>query len=335
MPMPTPPSSPMTRLRVIAISLAAGFLILGLKVLAWLLSGSAALQSDAIESVVNVVAATFALKAIIFAGRPADREHPYGHGKMEYVSAAFEGGLIALAAVFIAWEACVTLHEQWHGIHRLKELGTGLAINLAAGFLNGLLGLFLVRSGRRLQSKALEADGHHVLSDFWTSLGLAAGLVLVLLTGLRWIDPILALGVAALLARTGLRLVREAGEALLDTEDPGLLAHLLEALNRLRPPAVITVHEMRTLRSGRYTHVDIHMVLPAFYPLSQAHDLAEGLGQEVIREAGIEGELHTHIDPCQQAWCRICAVDPCPIRAEPRAETPAITPDQATGAGPI
>lgn len=319
------------RLRVAIISIVMGILILGIKYYAYLVSGSTALKSDAIESVVNVIAAFFALGAVIFADKPADKDHPYGHGKIEHFSAAFEGGLITLAAVLIAWEA---IHAMWHGAE-LKDIGLGLVINLIAGCLNGLLGLFLIRMGRRQNSHAIQADGHHVLSDFWTTLGIALGLLLVKFTGVRWLDPVMALGVALLLARTGFKLVRSSGQALLDMEDPELLEKLLTVINRTRPSDIITIHELRTLRSGRYTHVDIHMVIPEFYEIGHGHDLAEGFGKQVIAELGLEGELHTHIDPCQRAWCSQCAVADCGIRKEPQTKPSLITLEAATEAGEI
>ena len=320
-----------TRLRVAIISIVMGVLILGLKYYAYLVSGSTALKSDAIESVVNIVAAFFALGAVIFSDKPADKDHPYGHGKIEHFSAAFEGGLISLAAVLIAWAA---IDAMWHGVE-LKNLGRGLVINFIAGLLNGLLGLFLVMMGRRQRSRAIEADGHHVLSDFYTTLGIAAGLLLMTFTGIRWLDPVMAMGVAVLLAITGFKLVRSSGQALLDMEDPDVLKQLIEVINHTRPVGIITIHELRSLRSGRYTHVDIHMVVPEFYPLSHAHDLAEGFGKQIIVEAGLEGEMHTHIDPCQQAWCSQCGVIECPIRKEPQTGPPLITLETATDVGSI
>jgi len=324
-----------TRLRVVSLSIGAGILILGLKYLAYLISGSTALLSDAIESVVNVVAAVFALGAVIFAEKPADREHPYGHGKIEHFSAAFEGGLIALAAVMIWWEAISALHAQLSGTFHMKELGKGLIVNVIAGSMNGLLGLFLIHMGKKHRSRAIEADGHHVLSDFWTTLGIGAALLLVKFTGILWLDPIMAMVVGTLLAVTGFKLVRSSSQALLDMEDPVLLTRLIEIINRVRPADVIAIHELRTLRAGRYTHVDIHMVIPEFYTINRGHDLADEFGKRVIAEATLEGELHTHVDPCQRAWCRQCGVEPCPVRLEAHTEGGPITVESATGAGAI
>jgi divalent metal cation (Fe/Co/Zn/Cd) transporter len=145
----------------------------------------------------------------------------------------------------------------------------------------------------------------------------------------------MALLVAILLCFTGFKLVRRSSQALLDVEDPALLEQLIEIINGSRPVDIITIHEMRTLRSGRYTHVDIHMVIPEFYEIGRAHDLAEGFGKQVIDMAGLEGELHTHIDPCQRSWCSRCGVTDCPIRQEPHSTPFPLTLEAATGVGPI
>ncbi len=319
-----------SRVRIALLSIGAGALILGLKYLSFLISGSVALKSDAIESIVNVVAAIFALGAIIFAGKPADKDHPYGHGKIEHFSAAFEGGLITLAAVVILVEAV-------HGFiigPQLKNLGRGLAVNLLAGLLNGMLGWFLLHHGRKTRSRALEADGHHILSDFWTTVGIATGLMLVKVTGLTWMDPLMAVVVGLLLARTGFKLVRESSSALLDSEDPEVLGRVLVAMNGVRPWDVIAVHELRTFRSGRYTHVDAHLVVPEFYPIRQAHDLCEVFGVKALQQAGIEGEVHTHVDPCGRLYCDRCPAPDCPIRRAPGSASVPFSLEESTAAGP-
>jgi cation diffusion facilitator family transporter len=323
--------SQQTRIRIALVSIVVGASVFLLKVLAVYVSNSAALKSDAIESVVNVVAAVFALGAVFFADKPADREHPYGHGKIEHFSAAFEGGMISLAAALIGYEA---IHSILTGAH-LENLTLGLSINLGAGLVNGLLGLYLVRQGRKHRSRALEADGHHVLSDFWTTLGLAAGLLLVRFTGLTWLDPVMALAVCVLLAYTGFKLVRSSSAALLDAEDPELVRHLVDVMDKVRPKDIVAIHELRTLRSGRYAHVDIHMVIPEFYGIGQGHELADQFGKAVLKEAELEGEMHTHFDPCLKAFCAHCDLEPCPVRQKPQEGPCRITLEAAVAAGPI
>lgn len=318
------------RIRLALLSIVAGAGLLGLKFLAYTLSGSVALKSDAIESIVNVVAAVFALGAVVFAGQPADREHPYGHGKIEHFSAAFEGGLISLAAVFILYEAAKGFI---YGVE-FKDLGLGLAVNVFAGALNGLLGWFMLQQGRKTRSRALEADGHHILSDFWTSVGIAAGLLAVKLTGFKWFDPCMALIVGLLLARTGFRLVKESSQALLDMEDPEMLARVLKAMNQVRTLDIIAVHELRTFRSGRFTHVDIHIVVPEYYPVRQAHDLCEAFGKRALEDGRIQGEVHTHVDPCGRLYCDRCPVEDCTIRQAPKTGATTFILEEATAEGP-
>lgn len=323
-------------MRAILVSLLAGAVILALKAAAYFMTGSMALQSDAMESIVNVVAAGFGLGAVLFAGQPADRNHPYGHGKMEFFAAAFEGGLISLAAVIIIYESVTALFS---GLE-LKRLGLGLALNVAAGALNGLLGWWLVRAGRRLSSRTLEADGRHVLSDFYSTAGVLVGLVLVMATGFWWLDPLAAILVGLMLARSGLGLVRESAAALLDEEDSAMIEKIVAALDGLLrrgvgETGVITVHGLRAIRSGRYTHVDIHLVVPEYEQVAKGHDAAERFERLLIEAAGMEGEVHTHIDPCRRKYCAQCTDESCPIRASAHVEHHPITKEEATLAEPI
>src|SRR5262245_33582642 len=261
------------RLRAGLISLTVGIALLGVKFLAYHLTGSTAVLSDALESIVNVVAALFALASLLFAGRPADRNHPYGHGKIEYFAAAFEGGLIAFAAIMIIYEVAQAFIEP----SDLRQLDLGLVITLGAGIANAALGWFLVRTGKATESLTLIADGKHVLSDFWTSVGVVVGLLLVRLTGISWFDPLVAVLVGVNLGWTGVKLVRHAAGGLLDEEDTALIGKLVKAFDDFSLPGIIRIHHLRAIRSGRFTHVDAHLVVPEYWPVDRAHVLAEGL----------------------------------------------------------
>jgi len=313
------------RLRAGLISLAVSLVLLAAKYWAYRLTGSTAILSDALESIVNVLAALFALGGLVFAGRPADRNHPYGHGKIEFFSAAFEGGLIAFAALVILYEVAQTFLRGAD----LREIDTGIAIVLAAGLVNLALGVFLLRTGRRHGSLTLVADGLHVLSDFWTSAGIVVGLLLVRFTGLPWLDPLAAGLVALNLLWTGFRLVRHAAGGLLDEEDTALLNRLLEVLRGHVGQGVIRVHHLRAIRAGRFNHVDAHLVVPEFWTVDQAHELAEDLSRQVIREVGVEGELVFHTDPCHRVYCAMCDLDGCPVRREPFRGRPLLTLEEA------
>lgn len=309
------------RLRAGLVSLVAGSLIFAAKWAAWQLTGSTAVLSDALESIVNVVAASFAVGSVAFAARPADRNHPYGHGKIEFVAAAFEGGLITFAALLIAFEGARDLL----GTPEVAQLDLGLAITAGAGVANLILGAFLVRTGRRHASLTLVADGKHVLSDFWTTVGVVVGLLLVRLTGLAWFDPAVAILVAVNLAWTGIRLVREAAGGLLDEEDRELLGRLLGAVNASLDSDVIAVHNLRAIRSGRYVHVDAHLVVPEYWTVEQAHEAANDFERRVVAAGEIEGQIMFHSDPCRRAYCARCAVPDCPIRREPLRARPPLT----------
>ena len=271
----------------------------------------AALKSDALESVVNVVAATFALGRFFMPNNRPTRSTPTA-AENEFFSAAFEGGLIALASVLIIYEAILSLIVR----PVLHNMDIGLAINFGAGALNGLLGMFLIRQGRRLRSEAIEADGHHVVTDFITTLGIAGGLLLVRFTGWAWLDPVLALVVGISLAKTGLTLVQKSSNALIDTQDRGQLDLIIKAINVCRTPNIIAIHELKTMRSGRHIHVDMHIMVPEFHDIRYAHDHVEEFGRQILKEAGIEGEVHSHIDPCYRKVCRNCKANPCPIRQQ-------------------
>ena len=314
-----------TRLKAGIISLVVSLALLWAKFLAYQLTGSTAVLSDALESIVNVIAASFAIASLVFAGRPADRNHPYGHGKIEYFAAAFEGGLITFAAILILYTAGKGFLET----PELKQLDIGLAITFGAGIVNAVLGWFLIRVGRRTSSLTLVADGQHVLSDFWTSLGVIVGLLLVKLTGLLWFDPAVAAIVGLNLGWTGLRLVRHAAGGLLDEEDTQLLGKLIKALDAYRMPGIIRIHHLRAIRSGRFTHVDAHLVVPEFWSVERAHTLMETFEERVMSACGVEGEIAFHIDPCHRAYCALCDVMDCPVRVAPFVARPPHTLDEA------
>jgi cation diffusion facilitator family transporter len=324
-PMSSGPGDDRVRRWAIALSLLISLALLAVKFQAYRLTGSTAILSDALESIVNVVAAIFALGALVFAGRPADRNHPYGHGKMEFLSAAFEGGLIAFAAVLIVYEVVQAL---LYGVS-LRALDTGVAVVLGAGLVNLALGVYLVRTGRRYDSITLVADGRHVMADFYTSAGIVVGLLLVRVTGFGWLDPLVAAVVALNLLWTGLRLVRQAAAGLLDEEDPALLGRLVDALQPHLGEGVIRVHHLRAIRAGRVHHVDAHLVVPEFWSVERSHELAEQLGERVMKDLGVEGEMTLHTDPCHRIYCRMCDLEDCPIRRDLFLGRPPLTLDEA------
>ena len=304
------------RLRAGRLALAVGVVVFAAKVAAWIVTGSVAVFSDAMESIVNVVAALLLVWSLRMAAQPADRDHPYGHGKAEFLSAAVEGALIIVAALLIGVQA---LRDLVVGA-KPDRLDTGLALVAGASLLNGLLGLYLVRIGKRTHSLALVADGRHILTDVWTSGGVLVGLLAVMLTGRLWLDPLVALLVAANIVREGWRLVSHAVGGLLDEADLALLAQLAAALDESRPPEWIDVHGLRAWRSGAEAHVDLHLVVPRYFDAERLHRVQDAVESRLRAAAGMPAETVVHFDPCRPRECPRCELPACPVRSAPLAE---------------
>lgn len=294
-------------------ALLASCLISGVKLWGWQITNSQAVYSDFLESIVNIVAGVLAILVIRYSSKPADRGHPYGHGKIEYFSAAFEGGLIAFAAVMIFFEAIPALLAD----RPLNSLGLGAAIVVVCGLGNMILGKILQTVGRRVGSPALIANGQHIFSDFVTSAGVAIGLVLAYLTGLNWLDPLVAMVVGIHLGWTGLKVVRRSVAGLLDEEDKEIIEAFANHLKTVDFGGVIQIHHTRIVRAGRFHHIDAHAVVPEFWDIAIAHDRTEAFEARLMDKYPQPGELHLHVDPCRRVYCRECDAADCPIRARP------------------
>lgn len=255
--------APETLLRV---SVGAALVTIALKGLAWWLTGSVGLLSDAMESLVNLAGALFALLMVRIARRPADAEHPYGHHKAEYFSAGFEGLLIMVAALAIVWAAVRRLLEP----QPLEQLGLGVGLSVLSAVLNAALAWAMLQSARVHRSAALEGDARHLLTDVWTSAGVVAGLALVAASGWGWLDPVIAIGVALNILREGGRLVWHASQGLMDKRvDRPTLARIEHTLEGLRQPGIRFDH-VTTRRSGRRRFLDMHMHVPGSWTLQRA-----------------------------------------------------------------
>jgi cation diffusion facilitator family transporter len=297
----------------IGCSLGVAVLLMGAKFYAYRLTHSSAILSDALESIINVVAAAFALVSIYLASQPPDSGHPYGHGKIEYFSAGFEGALIIFAAIGIF----KTGVDHLLTAHPIANLQSGLAILTAASGVNLMLGLGLVRAGRRLQSLTLVADGKHVLTDVYTSVGVIAGLFLVKWTGWLWMDGAIACLVGINILVTGTKLVGQSFSALMDASDPDLLDMISEVVENHRKPFWIDIHQLRAWRSGNFVHIDLHLVLPREFSLDEAHAEAKALEQLLIHFFEGNAGVLVHMDPCQAVDCPVCRQYRCKLRSQP------------------
>jgi cation diffusion facilitator family transporter len=302
------------KLRVITISSSflVGVLLMGIKFYAYRLTHSSAILSDALESIINVVASAFALASVLIAAMPADESHPYGHGKIEYFSAGFEGALIVLAAAGIFKTGVSHIFQP----PELPQLELGLVLILGAGLVNFVLGIGLLRVGKRTSSLTLIADGKHVLTDVYTSAMVLLGLFLVQYTQWYWLDGTVACLVGLHILISGSKLVRQSFAGLMDATDEDLLTEISEILNAHRKDIWIDIHQLRAWRSGNVIHTDFHLILPRDFSLEQAH--AEGKELEKILQMhfGESSSVLIHLDPCIDPDCPICSRRMCTLRGK-------------------
>ena len=275
------------------LSIAAALATIALKALAWWLTGSVGLLSDALESLVNLAAALLALTMLRVAASPPDEDHPYGFSKAEYFSAGIEGALIVLAAAGI----CLTAIPRLFDPQPLEAPILGLALSAAASGINLAVGLLLIRVGRREHSITLEADGHHLMTDVWTSAGVIAGVALVFATGWLLLDPLVALAVAVHIIWTGLRLMRRSWKGLLDaaisSEDSGEVTKLFSEYSKRYG---VTFHALRTRQAGARRFISFHFLVPDAWTVARAHQLSEEI-ESRIRSLVPNAAVFTHIEP--------------------------------------
>jgi len=294
------------------LSLIIGFLMFIFKTLAYLITDSTAIFSDAAESVVHVAATGMALYSIYLSAKPADEDHLYGHGNVEYFSAGVEGFLIILAAVTIIYSS---IKDLIFGVET-SSLDVGTIIIAIASVVNLLLGLFLVRKGKKTNSLILVADGKHVLTDSFTSFGVVFGLILVLITGIKVIDPIIAIFVAANILFTGYKLVRESIGGLMHETDKEMLRMIVEKLKSIRKDYWIDIHHLRFWKSGERVFIDFHLILPYYLSVKESH-LEEEFIEKNLLEIIPNSGVRIHMDYCKPEVCKYCGYE-CDKRSEDR-----------------
>jgi cation diffusion facilitator family transporter len=287
------PSAPSARAYAL-LSVGAALLTIALKAGAYAVTGSVGLLSDAIESLVNLAAALIALWALTLASRPPDAEHAYGHAKAEYLASALEGLLILVAAAGIG----LTAWERLLRPQPLVDVWLGLAISLAAAAVNGAVAAIELRAGRRLRSITLVADGHHLLTDVWTSAGVVVGVALAQLTGWPILDPLIALLVAANIVWTGVRLLRDTASGVLDTALPPADQARIAAILAPYQDAGIAFHALRTRMAGQRQFVSLHILVPGAWTIQRGHTLAEQVERSIIA-ALPKTTVFTHLEPLE------------------------------------
>ncbi|SEL04125.1 cation diffusion facilitator family transporter [Parapedobacter koreensis] len=300
---------------IILFALAAGVVLMLVKFAAYLLTNSNAILTDAMESIVNVVASGFAFYSIHLSARPKDQNHPYGHGKVEFFSVFLEGGLIFIAGVLILGKAIYNIFLP----EPLGNLLGGIGLIALTGIVNFVLGTYMVNQSKRLNSLTLQADGKHLQTDAYSTAGLLVGLSLLYFTGLAWIDVVLSIGLGLYILFSGYKLLRKSIAGLMDESDMQLVGEVAAILQQYRKDDWIDVHNLRVQRYGHELHIDGHVTLPYYYDLNKVHDEVSAIDALINSRLHANTELFIHADPCMPACCHYCRIKDCPVRNESRS----------------
>ncbi len=284
--------------------------LLAIKFIAYYSTHSVAILTDALESIVNVAAGFIGLYSLYIAAKPRDMDHPYGHGKAEFLSAAVEGTLIGAAGAIIIYKAVRNLINPV----ALQQVDYGIWLVAATAIANFILGYYCLRTGKRNNSLALVASGKHLQSDTWSTVGIIAGLVLLYFTGYAWIDSVVAILFAIFIMYTGYRILRGSIAGIMDEADMKLLTRMVAVLNANRRENWIDLHNLRVIKYGTVLHVDCHLTVPWYLNVNEAHVEIDALASLIRQEFGESMELFVHSDGCLPFQCKICNKTVCNVR---------------------
>lgn len=292
---------------------ALSVFLLAIKLFAWYETRSVAILGDALETIVNVVAGLFGLYSLVLSAKPRDEDHPYGHGKIEYISASVEGSMIFISGVVIIVESV----QSFLSHHAVRDLGVGLVLISASAVLNFIAGTVSVRYGKKNNSLALVASGKHLQSDTLTTVGILIGLGIIYVTGIMWIDSAIAILFSLWLLYTGVVIIRSSVAGIMDERDLSLIEGVVETANKNRRDAWIDLHNVRFIKYGRVLHVDGHLTVPWYFNVREAHAEVETLHKLIRDKFDVPLELFIHVDDCMEFSCPICAKQDCMVRMHP------------------
>lgn len=301
------------QMRLVLLSLVTGIVLMLIKFVAYFITESNAIFSDAAESIVNIVASGFAYYSIYLAAQPKDENHPYGHGKVEFFSVFVEGGMIFIAGSIILIKSIYAVFSP----QPVSNVEEGMYLILATSLINFGVGFYLMKRGKALRSLTIEADGKHLQVDAYSSIGLIVGLLLMKLTGLAWIDLALSFVLGTFILYNGYKLLRKSISGLMDESDAEVVEEVVVILNQKRKSEWIDVHNLRIQRYGQELHIDCHLTLPNYYDLNQVHDSISDFDSLLNDNLASKTEFFIHADPCMPECCHYCTVENCPIRSEP------------------
>ena len=281
---------------------AVSVILLSVKFIAYYSTHSVSILTDALESIVNVAAGLIGLYSLYIAAKPRDMDHPYGHGKAEFISAAIEGTMIGSAGTIILYKAVQHLISPVE----LQKIDFGMLLVSITAAINFIVGFFCLRTGKKNNSAALVASGKHLQTDTWSTVGIIAGLVLLYFTGYNWIDSAVACLFGVLIIFTGYRIIRSSVAGIMDEADVKLLGRMVEILNANRRENWVDLHNLRVIKYGSVLHVDCHLTVPWYLNVHEAHGEIDALAELIRREFGESLELFVHSDGCLPFSCRIC-----------------------------
>lgn len=314
--------------RVQTLVVICGIILMAGKFSAYYLTNSVGILTDAMESIVNVIAGFISLYAIHKASKPKDEDHPFGHGKIELISASIEGILIFLAGGIIIYEAIQRLFSP----SVIEQLDIGIIVITVAGVINYILGWYSIQQGKKYDSIALIAGGKHLQSDTYSTIGLVAGLLILYFTGLAWIDSALAIIFGCIIAFTGINILRKTINNLIDTADIEALEKITESVNKNRKDDWIDIHNLKVLKYGSDHFVDCDLILPWYYNITEGHQSCEELRICLVELFPQDTLVSIHSDSCLEKYCSVCQVKECKYRKEPFTKTERFTVDKLTRA---
>ncbi|MDI1233069.1 MAG: cation diffusion facilitator family transporter [bacterium] len=297
-------------IRMQKLLVGVSVLLFIIKVVAWILTSSVAILTDAMESTVNVVAGFIGLYSIILSSKPKDKEHPYGHGKAEFLSSAIEGVLISVAGLIIIYEALNNLIHP----HQIKKLDYGIVLIAITAVVNYIVGQICVNKGKKENSPILIASGSHLKSDTYSTLGLLLGILLIIITGKEWIDSAAALLFAFIIIFTGYKIIRRSIAGIMDETDNEIIAVIIKVLNEHREVEWVDIHNMRVINYAGFYHIDCHLTVPFYINVNEAHQILDRLTNLLTKHFKERVEFFVHIDGCMPHQCNICDVKNCSKR---------------------
>lgn len=286
--------------------------LLIIKLWAWSLTHSVAILTDALESTVNVITGFFGLYSVILAAKPRDTNHPFGHGKVEFISAGIEGSLIILSGFFIIYEA---IHQLLHSAMP-QQLNVGIWLTLGSGAVNFAFGRYAVSEGKKYRSATIESAGRHLLTDAYSTIAIVLGLGLLLLTKWAWLDSAVALCFSLVIIINGYKVLRRSLAGIMDEADETLIRSVIQVMEKHRKPQWIDLHNMRVIQYGDVVHMDAHMTMPWYYRVADAEKEIHEVEDIIRANFGSKVEVFIHTDACMPYSCKLCALDNCPVRQE-------------------